>query len=65
MDSKTIGERLQRLRSDRPRERVAKDLGVSLSAMAMYERGERIPRDEIKIRIARYYGKTVQDIFYA
>jgi DNA-binding XRE family transcriptional regulator len=44
---------------------MAQKLGVTPSAYAMYERGERIPRDEIKIKIASYYGKTVQELFYA
>ena len=30
----------------------------------MYETGKRIPRDEIKIKLADYYQKTVQQIFF-
>jgi len=30
----------------------------------MYERDERVPRDEVKIRIANFFGKTVQELFY-
>ena len=30
----------------------------------MYENGSRIPRDEIKIRIANYYKLSVQCIFF-
>nr|WP_243134131.1 hypothetical protein [Ruthenibacterium lactatiformans] len=30
----------------------------------MYERGERVPRDEIKIRIVRFYNCSVEDIFF-
>ncbi|QHF59202.1 hypothetical protein Bateq7PJ16_3396 [Bacillus subtilis] len=30
----------------------------------MYETGQRIPRDEIKIKLADYYQKTVQQIFF-
>lgn len=29
----------------------------------MYERGERIPRDQIKKRIAQYFGQSVEEIF--
>lgn len=29
----------------------------------MYENGERIPRDDIKIRIAQYFQRSVQEIF--
>jgi putative transcriptional regulator len=31
----------------------------------MYERGERIPRDQIKKRIAQYFGQSVEEIFFA
>lgn len=60
----TIAERLVKARGDRRREDVAAAVGVSLSAIAMYENGERIPRDEIKIRLATYYGTTVQELFF-
>lgn len=64
MDAKRIGNKLIELRRDISRETVASELGISVSALAMYEQGNRIPRDEIKIRIAQYYMKTVQDIFF-
>lgn len=64
MDAKAIGERLQKLRGDKTQEAVAKELGVSPSAVGMYENGERIPRDDVKIRIAAYYGKSVSEIFF-
>lgn len=65
MDAITIGERLVALRGSRTQEEVANALGVSVSAIGMYERGERIPRDEIKIKIAKYYKKSIQSIFFA
>lgn len=65
MDSKLIGQRLSELRKDKPREDVAAALGVTVSALGMYERGERVPRDEIKVKIAKYYGVSIQDLFFA
>lgn len=65
MDSKIIGERLVALRGSRTQNEVSEALGISISALGMYERGERIPRDEIKIKIASYYRKSVQSIFFA
>lgn len=65
MDTSTIGKRLVELRGSRTQEEVAKAIGVSLSAVGMYERGERIPRDEVKIALAKYYDVTVQSIFFA
>lgn len=64
MNAKIIGERLLLLRGEQKRDEVAKAIGVSVSAMSMYENGERIPRDSIKIKLAEYYGKTVQEIFF-
>ena len=64
MNAVDIGKRLAKMRGDRSQEQVARDIGMSLSAYTKYERGERIPRDEIKIRLANYYGMSVQDIFF-
>ncbi len=59
-----IGERLIMLRGNKPQSEVAKAVGISSSALSMYECGERIPRDSIKVKLANYYGKTVQSIFF-
>lgn len=64
MDAKAIGERLVKLRGKKSQEEVAKALNISVSALSMYERGERIPRDNIKIRISTYYKKPIHRIFY-
>lgn len=61
---KEIGQRLRELRGGTPRENVAKACNISVSALSMYENGSRIPRDEIKIRIANYYKLSVQCIFF-
>lgn len=60
----TIAERLIKARGDKTREEVAAAIGVSLSAIAMYENGDRVPRDETKIKLADYYHKTVQELFF-
>ena len=65
MDSKAIGKRLIKLRGDRSRKEVSDALNISRSALSMYENGERIPRDEIKIRIAEYYDTSIEALFYA
>lgn len=59
-----IAKRLIELRGKRTREEVAKAVGVSVSAISMYENGERIPRDAIKIKFAEYYNTSVQEIFF-
>lgn len=65
MDAKAIGERLVQLRGNKTQEEVANSLGISISALSMYERGERIPRDNIKIRISSYYKKPIHKIFFS
>ena len=65
MNAIKIGNTLRKLRGEITQQKVAKALKISSSALAMYECGERIPRDEIKIKIADYYGKTVQEIFFS
>lgn len=44
---------------------VSEELGIAISSLASYEAGERIPRDELKVKIAKYYDDTVQSIFFA
>lgn len=58
------GKILIDLRQRKSREKVAKDIGISPSALGMYELELRTPRDEVKIKLANYYGKSVQDIFF-
>lgn len=64
-DRKIIGERLKRLRGDIPREKICSDIGISYSALCMYESGERVPRDEIKVALARRYETSIEAIFFA
>lgn len=59
-----IGRRLRELRGDKSVEVVSKACGISESAVQMYECGARVPRDEIKVRLARYFGTTVESIFF-
>lgn len=65
MDKLRIAETLTDLRANRTRDHVASAIGISVSALAMYEVGARVPRDEIKKKLADFYGKTVQEIFFA
>lgn len=64
MNKRKIAKTLVSLRENKTQKEVATDLGISVSALAMYEQGNRIPRDEIKVMIADYYGKSVQEIFF-
>ena len=59
-----FGERLVKLRGKRTQQEVADALEISVSAVGMYEREERIPRDELKLRMAKYFNRSVQYIFF-
>ena len=60
----SVGSKLRELRGNQSKSVVAKAVGVSESAYVKYERGERVPRDDVKVRIASYFNKTVQEIFF-
>lgn len=61
-----IANRLKQMRISKgvSSDQMAKDLNISRSAINMYETGYRIPRDEIKVKIANYFNKTVDAIFF-
>lgn len=65
MDKKKVGGRLLQLRGMRSQEEVAAALGIRQSTLAMYESGARTPRDEIKLALARYYGCSVERLFFS
>lgn len=59
------GRRLVQLRGKKSQSEVAAAIGISISALGMYEKERRSPRDEIKIKLADYYQTTVGDLFFA
>ena len=65
MDRTAIGKRLTDLRGKRSQKEVAVDLGISQQALCMYEKGTRSPKDDLKVKIAKYYKTTVAKIFYS
>lgn len=64
MNKQLIAKRLKELRGNKKREDVAGFIGISVSAMQMYETAQRIPRDEVKIKLAKLYGVSVQELFF-
>jgi len=64
LDADAIGKRLRELRGARSQQEVADATGVSKMAISGYEAGKRIPKDGMKIALANYYGKTVEEIFF-
>lgn len=65
MDANEIGRKLRELRGETPPPVVACACDISVSALCMYETGKRIPRDEIKLKLARYYNTSIDALFYA
>ena len=65
MNAKAIGAKLCKLRGEESQAVVAKKLGISPSALSMYESGNRIPRDPVKVKFAIYYNTTVEAIFFS
>lgn len=64
MDREKIAKRLVKLRGNRTQAEIANRIEVGQSTYAMYETGKRVPSDEVKIKIAECFGKSVQEIFY-
>lgn len=60
----TIGKKLINLRGDKDIEDVANAIGVTKQAIWNYENDKRIPRDDIKKKIADYYKTSVSYIFF-
>lgn len=60
----SIAERLRNARGETPRQQVAEAVGITVSAISMYENGDRIPRDEVKVKLAKYYKRSVQELFF-
>lgn len=60
----TTGQKLRALRGDRTQKSVARDLKITPSALSMYEKDNRVPRDEIKVRLANYYSQGVAALFF-
>lgn len=65
-NSEIIGKRIKELRESKKysQETLANMIGTATSTISMYESGERIPRDEIKVKIAIALEKSVNYIFY-
>ena len=64
MDARKAGERLRELRGGKPQREVAEAVGVSVMAISQYENGERVPRPGTMSALAKYYGTTVEAIFF-
>ncbi len=57
-------EVLKRLRGNKTRQEVAEACGITARALKSYELGDRIPRDDVKQKLANYYGESVTYLFF-
>ena len=65
MNQTLIANRLKAYRGSMTQKEVADAVGVTAMAISQYEKGERIPRDDVKVKIAKLFNKTVDEIFFA
>lgn len=64
MEKRKVAENLVSLRNGKSREKIAEEIGISVSTLQMYENAKRVPKDSIKVKLANFYGVTVQSIFF-
>ncbi len=65
-DGKVVGDRIRKKRIDLnlTQEQLAKKVDVKPSAIAMYEAGARMPRDETKKKLAELFELTIDELFF-
>jgi DNA-binding XRE family transcriptional regulator len=63
---KGFGKKILQLRTKHgeTQECLAMAIGVTPAAIGNYEIEMRVPRDSIKMRIAKHYGVSVDEIFF-
>ena len=64
MNNRIIADRLRQARGNKTVAEVAKSIDISRSALAMYENGHRVPKDDIKKKLANYYKTSVEALFF-
>ena len=65
MNTEIMASRLKELRGNKTQKEIADAIDLKQSTYAMYESGKRVPSDENKVKIAAYFGTTVQELFFA
>lgn len=53
------------LRGDRSQKEIAKQMGIPVSTYAMIEAGHRFPRPALQQKMARFFGVTVDELFFS
>lgn len=63
---KTVAERIKEARLEKgiTQTELANLCEISVSAVQMYEIGQRVPRDQVKVKLAEALDKPIQDLFF-
>ena len=66
IDPTIIGKKLRNLRlaAGETIKETAIAVGVSESALRMYETGQRVPRDEVKESFGNHFKRSIEFLFY-
>ena len=56
--------KMAELRGDRTLREIAREINIPYSTYAMIESGHRFPRKELAMKIANFYGVTVDELFF-
>lgn len=66
MDAKFIGKKIRKLRVNNglTTSELASKVGLTVRSIDSYERGERIPSDSGKVKIAKILNSDVGSIFF-
>ena len=64
MNPEIIGKRLRDLRGERSQAEIAEAVGVTAMAISQYERGERVPSDAVKLKLAELFELRVDLLFF-
>lgn len=54
----------ERERIGKTQKEVAEETGISYSMIQLLEQGRRNPSDKNKIKLAKYYGKSIEYLFF-
>lgn len=61
---KEINQTMKRLRGNKSQRKVANELKIPVSTYAMIELGNRFPRPDLQLKLAKYFGTTVDELFF-
>ena len=64
MDRQEIARRLRGIRGQMSRQKLAEHLGVSVTSIAYYETGQRVPSDPVKAKYADLFGISIDEVFF-